>query len=476
MRLPILVMGTYPLCIGAETGAFTPVPLPSMSMEGTYLIRTFGCQMNEHDSERIGGLLASGGMTSTDDPSQARVVVLNTCAIRENADNRLYGNLGHLKPLKERNPQLRIVVAGCLAQKDREMIQRRAPWVDVVVGTHALPGLLELLERAEKEGPQMDVREHTEVFSSAFPAAREDAFRAWVSIAPGCDNACTFCIVPLVRGPQRSRPIREIVDEVASLTADGVVEVTLLGQNVNTFGRDATRPGSSARPMFAELLRAVNEVEGIRRIRFTSPHPHDFTPDVIEAIAASEHVCEHIHFPLQSGSDRILRAMRRSYRRDRYLGWLDRIRASVPGIAVSTDVIVGFPGETEEDFARTLETIEAAAFDSSFMFQYSPRPGTRAAAFADQVPKGVVQERFDRLVTLQERLSSASSRAQIGKTVEVLVEGADRKGLGTQARTRTNRIVHLSGTLPAGTFAFARITGAAAHHLSGELVPEPVPA
>jgi tRNA-2-methylthio-N6-dimethylallyladenosine synthase len=444
-------------------------------VERTYLLRTFGCQMNEHDSERIGGMLRADGMTPTDDASEAGVVVFNTCAIRENADNRLYGNLGHLKPLKERNPSMRIVVAGCLAQKDQGSILDRAPWVDVVVGTHALPALLDLLRRSDAEGPQMDVREQTEVFPSALPAARSDDFRAWVSIAPGCDNRCTFCIVPLVRGPQRSRGIGDILAEVQALVSRGVVEVTLLGQNVNTFGRDLTVPGSSSKPLFAELLRQVGGVEGIRRVRFTSPHPHDFTPDVIEAMAETPAVCEHIHFPLQSGSDRVLRLMRRSYRAERYLDWLARIREAIPGIAVSTDVIVGFPGETEEDFLRTLEVVDEAGFDSAFMFQYSPRPGTEAATMPDQVPKDVVGERFDRLLVLQERHSLARSQAQLGSTAEVLVEGGDEKGLSTRSRTRTNRIVHLPTELPPGTFVSARIVSAAPHHLGGELLSEPAP-
>ncbi len=442
-------------------------------MERRYLIRTFGCQMNEHDSERIAGMLRADGMTPTDDVGQARVVVFNTCAIRENADNRLYGNLGHLKPIKERNPHLKVVVAGCLAQKDQGRIQRRAPWVDVVVGTHSLPHLLELLRRSEDEGPQMDVREFTEVFPSALPAAREDTFRAWVSIAPGCDNACTFCIVPLVRGPQRSRPVDDILAEVRELARRGVVEVTLLGQNVNTYGRDATAEGSRRRPLFAELLRAVGAVEGIRRVRFTSPHPHDFTPDVIEAIAETPSVCEHIHFPLQSGSDRVLRAMQRSYRRERYLGWLDRIRDRVPGIAVSTDVIVGFPGETEDDFLETLDVVRRARFDSAYTFRYSPRPGTRAASFPSQVPAEVVQDRFERLVALQDGVSFERALAQVGRTFEVLVEGAGRKGGSTQSRTRTNRIVHLGERIEPGTFVSARVTAAAPHHLAGEVVHAP---
>jgi len=442
-------------------------------VDGTYLIRTFGCQMNEHDSERIAGLLMADGMRAVDEVESARVIVLNTCAIRENADNKLYGNLGHLKPAKLANPELRIVVSGCLAQKDQGEIQRRAPWVDVVVGTHALPHLLELLRRSERDGPQMDVREHTETFPSALPAVRLDAFRAWVSISPGCDNACTFCIVPLVRGPQRSRSVGDILAEVRGLAARGVVEVTLLGQNVNTYGRDVSDAGSSRTPLFAELLRQVGRVDGIRRVRFTSPHPHDFTPDVIDAMAETPAVCEHIHFPLQSGSDDVLRRMRRSYRRERYLGWLERIREAIPAIAVSTDIIVGFPGESDLDFSQTLEAVDAARFDSAYMFQYSPRPGTRAASFDEQVPKPVVQERFDRLVELQERISTEAGAALVGETVEVLVEGGDRKGRSTRSRTRTNRIVHLADRLDPGSFHEARIVAAAAHHLTGELVPAP---
>jgi tRNA-2-methylthio-N6-dimethylallyladenosine synthase len=436
---------------------------------GGYLIRTFGCQMNEHDSERIAGLLESDGYVRAEDAAQAQVVVFNTCAVRENADNRLYGNLGHLRPLKQANPRLRIVVAGCLAQKDQGQIQERAPWVDVVVGTHALPGLLELLRRAEVEGPQMDVREFTEVFPSALPARREVAHHAWVSIAMGCDNRCTFCIVPLVRGPQLSRAIGDVLAEVQGLARRRVVEVTLLGQNVNTYGRDLTVLGSSRKPLFAELLRAVNDVEGIRRIRFTSPHPHDFTPDVIEAMAECEKVCEHIHFPLQSGSDRILRAMQRSYRSERYLSWLERIRVAVPGVAVTTDIIVGFPGESEEDFRGTLHVVRAARFDQAYTFQYSPRPGTPAGTMPGQVPKEVVQERFDRLVELQESISLERMRETVGLTFEVLVEGIGRKG-GAQGRTRTNKVVHLPGKIAPGTFLDARILSAHPHHLTGELV------
>ena len=431
--------------------------------------------MNEHDSERIAGLLERDGYARTEDAGDAEVVVLNTCAVRENADNRLYGSLGHLKPLKERNPRMRIVVAGCLAQKDQGLIQRKAPWVDVVVGTHALPSLLELIRTAERDGPQVDVREYTEVFPSALPARRESSWHAWVSVSVGCDNHCTFCIVPLVRGPQLSRPLGDVLAEVQGLTRQGVVEVTLLGQNVNTYGRDITVPGSSRRPLFADLLRVLDDVEGLRRIRFTSPHPHDFTEDVVEAMAECQTVCEHIHFPLQSGSDRILRQMRRSYRAERYLSWLDRIRGSIPGVAVTTDIIVGFPGETEEDFEETLRVVDRARFDAAFTFQYSPRAGTAAATFEDQVPKQVVQDRFDRLCELQERISLEANQEMVGQTCEVLVEGEGRKG-NLKGRTRTNKLVHFAGDVSPGTFLDVAVTGAHPHHMDGELVRDLVEA
>jgi tRNA-2-methylthio-N6-dimethylallyladenosine synthase len=345
--------------------------------------------------------------------------------------------------------------------------------VDVVVGTFALPALVELIRRSEADGPVMDVAEQTETFPSALPARRGSPFHAWVSVSVGCDNACTFCIVPLVRGPQRSRGFGDILAEVQSLAARGVVEVVLLGQNVNTYGRDLTVPGSSQRPRFGELLRAVDGVEGIERIRFTSPHPHDFTDNVVEAMAGSRAVCEHIHFPLQSGSDRLLREMRRSYRSDRYLSWLERIRAAVPGIAVTTDIIVGFPGETEEDFEGTMRVVERARFDAAFTFQYSPRPGTAAADLDGQVPKAVVQERFDRLVELQERVSLERNQELVGTTVEVLVEGEGRKG-NRKGRTRTNKLVHAPGQMAAGTFADVEVTGAHPHHLDGHVVPDPL--
>ena len=426
--------------------------------------------MNDHDSERIAGLLETQGFVRTDDVLEADIVVFNTCAVRESADDRSYGNLSHLKLLKDRDPGLRIVVAGCLAQKDRDLIRQRVPWVDVVLGTHALASLPELIRRAKTEGPQMDVREEDGAFSSCLPTRRAALHHGWVLVAVGCDNACSFCIVPLVRGPQRSRAAADILAEVRSLVADGVVEVTLLGQNVNTYGRDANARGEGSG--FAELLRAVDAVDGLRRLRFTSPHPRDFTPDVIDAMAECPSVCEHIHFPLQSGSDRVLGAMGRSYRAARYLKWLGRIREAVPGIAVSTDVIVGFPGETERDFEETLSVLREARFDSAYTFLYSPRPGTRAAVLPAQIPGEVAQERFERLVGLQEAISLQANEAQVGRRAEVLVEGPGKKGR-VQGRTRTNRIVHFDQAARPGEFLDVRILRAHPHHLSGEPVGAP---
>ena len=432
----------------------------------TYYIRTFGCQMNDHDSERIAGLLESEGYTRAAGPDDADLVVLNTCAIRENADNRLYGTLGQLKRTKDRRPELRVAVGGCIVQKDKHLVLSKAPWVDAAFGTFAVGELPRLLARRERTGlPAFEFREQTEVFPSALPSRRADRFHAWVAVSVGCDNACTFCIVPSVRGPQVSRRMGAIVDEVEGLVDDGVVEVTLLGQNVNTYGRDL-----DGRPLFAELLLALDGIAGLRRVRFTSPHPHDFTPEVIDAMAESSVVCEHIHFPMQSGSDDVLRRMRRSYRIERYLGWLDRIREAIPEIAASTDVIVGFPGETEEDFASTLRAIERARFDSAFTFEYSVRPGTEAASMDAQVDPAVVRERYGRLVEVQESISLERNRATVGRRLEVLVEDASSRKdpARATARTRTNKLVHIPGLGRApGEFIDVVVTGAHPHHLDG---------
>ena len=437
-------------------------------MNRTYFIRTFGCQMNEHDSERLAGLLESEGMTPVASAEAADVVVLNTCCIRENADNKLYGNLGHLKALKDVRPGMQIAVAGCLAQKDRELIQQRAPQVDVVLGTHNVGRAAELLKEAEQHGPVMEILEESDAFPSALPVRRDVPYAAWVTIQIGCDNTCAFCIVPSVRGKEISRPFEEVIAEVEALAAAGTTEVTLLGQNVNSYGRDITR----RRPLFADLLRAVGAVEGVRRVRYTSPHPKDLRPETIEAMAETPTVCEHLHYPLQSGSDRVLAAMHRGYTGRRYLEKLAAAREAVADLAVTTDIIVGFPGETDDDFERTLEVVAEAQFDSAYTFVYSPRPGTEAAAWTDRfVDPYVVRERFERLRVVVERSALARHHARVGHTEEVLVEGPSKKDSSVATgRTRQNKLVHFAGEVPTGSYADVRITGAAPHHLTGELV------
>ncbi|WKZ82735.1 MAG: tRNA (N6-isopentenyl adenosine(37)-C2)-methylthiotransferase MiaB [Acidimicrobiia bacterium] len=437
-----------------------------------YLVRTFGCQMNEHDSERLAGLFEEDGMVPASGAADADVVLINTCCVRENADNRLYGNLGQLKAVKDEKPALRIMVAGCLAQKDREEVQRRAPWVDVVLGTHNVHRAVDLLDHAEEWGPVTEIWEEAggiDESATALPAHRESPHSAWVTITIGCDNACTFCIVPAVRGREISRRPGEVISEVERLVASGVVEVTLLGQNVDSYGRDLAVDGRR-RPVFAELLRRVGEVDGLRRIRFTSPHPKDIKEEVLLAMAETEAVCEHLHLPLQSGSRRILRSMQRGYTPERFLEKLRLAEAMIPGLATSTDVIVGFPGETEDDFAATLDVVEQARFDGAYMFVYSPRPGTRAAEMPHQVDPEVASERFSRLAALQQQISLEKNEALVGSVVEVLAEGQSRKDPEVvTARTRTNKVVHVAGRHPAGQFLQVRLVRAAPSHLMGVL-------
>jgi tRNA-2-methylthio-N6-dimethylallyladenosine synthase len=438
-----------------------------------YLVRTFGCQMNEHDSERIAGLFEGDGMVPARDTADADVILINTCCIRENADNRLYGNLGQLKEDKDRRPDMRILVGGCLAQKDRDLVMAKAPWVDVVFGTHNLHRVITLLDHAEEWGPVTEIWEETASIDdvpSTLPAHREVPHSAWVTITIGCNNACTFCIVPVVRGREISRRPSDILREVRDLAADGVTEITLLGQNVNSYGRDLD-PDVSRRPAFAELLRRVGEVDGIRRIRFTSPHPKDITLDVLEAMAQTPAVCEQLHLPLQSGSRSILRAMQRGYTPERFLEKLRLAEATIPGLATSTDIIVGFPGETEADFQATLDVVAEARFDGAYMFIYSPRPGTPAATMTSQVDRAEASERFSRLADLQQRISLEKNEALIGSTLEVLSEGPSRKDSRmVTARTRTNKVVHVPGAIASGNFFRARVERAAPSHLTGIVV------
>ncbi|HEX2153407.1 MAG TPA: tRNA (N6-isopentenyl adenosine(37)-C2)-methylthiotransferase MiaB [Acidimicrobiia bacterium] len=436
-----------------------------------YLIRTFGCQMNEHDSERIAGLLELDGMTRTTDLDSADVVFVNTCTIRENADNRLYGTLGHLKQLKDARPEALLVVGGCAAQKDREVVRQRAPWVDVVMGTHNLDRILDLMDHAEEWGGITEIADELETMPSVLPVRRELGHSAWVTIQVGCNNTCTFCIVPSVRGPEISRRPGDIISEVERLAADGVVEVTLLGQNVDTYGRDLAIDGKR-RPIFADLLRRVGKVEGIRRVRYTSPHPADFRRDVALAMAETDAVCEQLHLPMQSGSDRILAAMHRGYNRQRYMDRLQLARDTIPDLAVTTDVIVGFPGETDEDFDATMEVVEAARFDAAFMFIFSPRPGTAAAEMSDRfVDPDVIQRRFDRLAAAQNRISGELNQALVGRTLEVLSEGPSKKDPSVATtRARSGKVVHVRGEIPPGRFLHVEIIEGFQHHLVGSPV------
>ncbi|TQS44845.1 tRNA (N6-isopentenyl adenosine(37)-C2)-methylthiotransferase MiaB [Cryptosporangium phraense] len=437
----------------------------------TYAVRTFGCQMNVHDSERLSGLLEASGYVPADKGADPDVVVLNTCAVRENADNKLYGNLGHLASVKRHKKGMQIAVGGCLAQKDRGTIVEKAPWVDVVFGTHNIGSLPTLLERARhNESAQVEIKEALETFPSALPARRDSAYAGWVSISVGCNNTCTFCIVPSLRGKETDRPPADILEEVRALVAEGVLEVTLLGQNVNAYGAEL-----GDRSAFANLLRACGEIEGLERVRFTSPHPRDFTDDVIAAMAETPNVCHQLHMPLQSGSDVVLKAMRRSYRSERYLGILERVRAAMPDAAITTDIIVGFPGETEDDFQATLDVVAAARFSQAFTFQYSQRPGTPAATMPGQLPKAVVQERYERLIALQEQISWDENKAQVGREVELLVAtGEGRKDSGTgrmSGRARDGRLVHFAGdagVIRPGDVVTTTITYAAPHHLIAE--------
>jgi tRNA-2-methylthio-N6-dimethylallyladenosine synthase len=398
--------------------------------------------MNAHDSERLAGLLDEAGYRPAREDQTPDVVVFNTCAVRENAADRLYGNLGHLLPQKKNGMQ--IAVGGCLAQMERTRITQRAPWVDVVYGTHNMGSLPALLEQARvRNEAQVEFAETLETFPSLLPARRQSAYSAWVSISVGCNNTCTFCIVPSLRGKERDRRPGDILAEIGALVADGVLEVTLLGQNVNSYGAEF-----GDRKAFGKLLRSCGEIEGLERVRFTSPHPRDFTDDVIDAMAQTPNVMPSLHMPLQSGSDTVLKAMRRAYRRDRYLAILDRVRAAIPDAAITTDIIVGFPGETDQDFQQTLDLVRQAQFAGAFTFRYSIRPGTPAATMDGQVPADVVQERYERLVALVEETTFAENRKLTGATVEVLVaEGEGRKDAATHrmsGRARDNRLVHFT--------------------------------
>lgn len=443
----------------------------------TYEVRTFGCQMNVHDSERMSGLLEASGYVPAEEGATPDLVVFNTCAVRENADNKLYGNLGQLAPVKRENEGMQIAVGGCLAQKDQDVILKKAPWVDVVFGTHNIGSLPTLLERARhNQEAQAELLESLEVFPSTLPTKRDHVYSGWVSISVGCNNTCTFCIVPSLRGKEEDRRPGDILAEVQALVDDGAIEVTLLGQNVNSYG-----VAFGDRQAFSKLLRACGQIEGLERVRFTSPHPAMFTDDVIDAMAETPNVMPVLHMPLQSGSDKVLKDMKRSYRSKKFLGILEKVRARIPDAVITTDIIVGFPGETEEDFAETLRVVEESRFSSAYTFQYSIRPGTPAATMPNQVPKAVVQERYERLIALQDRIAGEENRKQLGKTVELMVtaeSGRKSEATGRLAgRARDQRLVHFS--VPKGCevprpgdLVTLPITEAGSFHLISDPAPE----
>jgi len=438
-------------------------------MNRTYAVETYGCQMNVHDSERIAGLLDEAGFIPVEPGKQADIVVFNTCAVRENADNKLYGNLSFLAPIKKANPNMQIAVGGCLAQKDQATILKKAPYVDVVFGTHNVGSLPVLLERARiEEESQIEILESLEHFPSTLPARRLSAFSSWVSVSVGCNNTCTFCIVPTLRGIEKDRSAIDILSEVRALVDQGVIEITLLGQNVNAYGVDF-----GDRSAFANLLKECGKVDGLERVRFMSPHPRDFTDDVIEAMATTANVMPHLHMPLQSGSNSILQSMRRSYRTDRYLGIIDRVRTAMPHAAITTDIIVGFPGETESDFQATMDLCTQARFAAAYTYQYSKRPGTPAASMPDQVSAEVVGERYTRLHNHQQAISLSVNEEAVGKEVKVLV--GDYEGRRDEAQERMTgrsedfRLVHFSNSIEArpGDEVEVSITQASAHYLIG---------
>ena len=427
----------------------TPTATTPDSVAGrTYEVRTFGCQMNVHDSERLSGLLEDAGYQPVVAGDTPDLIVFNTCAVRENADMRLYGTLGSLRSVKERHPGMQIAVGGCLAQKDKDAVVKKAPWVDVVFGTHNIGSLPALLKRAShNHQAEVEIVDALEQFPSVLPAKRESAYAGWVSVSVGCNNTCTFCIVPSLRGKEIDRRPGDILAEVQALVDQGVVEVTLLGQNVNAYGVNFADPDLPRdRSAFSRLLRACGEITGLERVRFTSPHPAEFTSDVIDAMAETPTVCPQLHMPLQSGSDKVLKEMRRSYRTKKFLAILDEVRQKIPHAAITTDIIVGFPGETEEDFQATLDVVEKARFTSAFTFQYSPRPGTPAAEYEQQVPKEVVQERYERLIALQERVCLEENQKLVNTEVELLVQAdGGKKNAKTHrmtGRARDGRLVH----------------------------------
>jgi tRNA-2-methylthio-N6-dimethylallyladenosine synthase len=431
-----------------------------------YFVTTFGCQMNAHDSERIKGMLESIGLGEAPSQAEADVVVFNTCTIREKPDQRLAAHLAQAKALKDGDPDRVIAVGGCYAEAQRERIFERYPFVDVAFGPGSIPHLADWLGTGA-EGRRGRFAEWTH-FAGDLPVRRERPFQAWVQVSMGCNSRCSYCIVPSVRGREQSRRPGDIVAEVSALATDGVREIMLLGQNVNSYGRDLM---PEVRTGFAELLRACDTVDGIERVRFTSPHPKDFRPDVIEAMADCDAVCEHAHLPLQSGSTAVLKRMRRTYSRERFARLAAEMRSAIPDLALTTDLIVGFPGETEGDFRQTVEVVQEVGFDGAFTFVFSPRSGTEAAGMPDQVPEEVKRDRIERLIEVVQQVAAERNAERIGRTEEVLVEGPSRTDpTVSRGRTRRNTTVNFTGSSTPGELVDVTITGASSTTLRGVVV------
>jgi tRNA-2-methylthio-N6-dimethylallyladenosine synthase len=429
-----------------------------------YHVTTFGCQMNAHDSERIKGMLESLGLGEAVSQDEADVIVFNTCTVREKPDQRFAAHLAQAAALKRADPDKVIAVGGCYAEAQRERIFELYPYVDVAFGPGSIPHLADWIG-AGGLGVERGRFAEWRHFAGDLPARRERRFQAWVQISMGCNSRCAYCIVPAVRGREQSRRPGDVVAEVAALAADGVREVTLLGQNVNSWGRDLVPDVPTD---FGELLRAVDAVEGIERIRFTSPHPKDFRDPVIAAMAECAAVCEHAHLPLQSGSSRVLKRMRRTYGRERFIAVVERLRAAIPDLALTTDLIVGFPGETDEDFRATVEAVEEIRFDGAFTFVFSPRHGTEAAAMDDQVPEEVKHKRIEALIEVVQQVAHARNQERIGRVEQVLVEGASRTDPSLlRGRTRRNTTVNFRGTAAPGDLVDVRIEGATSTTLRG---------
>jgi tRNA-2-methylthio-N6-dimethylallyladenosine synthase len=430
-----------------------------------YHVTTFGCQMNAHDSERIKGMLEELGLGETASQEEADVLVFNTCTIREKPDTKFAAHLAQAAALKQHDPDKVIAVGGCYAEAQRERLFELYPYVDVAFGPGSIPHLGEWLGAGGFGVARGSFGLDDRTFAGELPMHRERAFQAWVQISMGCNSKCSYCIVPAVRGREVSRRPGDVIAEVTRLAREGVREITLLGQNVNSWGRDLL---PDIRTEFGELLRACDEVDGVERIRFTSPHPKDFRTPVIEAMAECDAVCEHAHLPLQSGSSRILKAMRRTYDRERYLRLVGELRAGIPDLALTTDIIVGFPGETEDEFRETVEVVEEAAFDGAFTFVYSPRAGTEAAAMDGQVPDDVKRDRIERLIEVVQRVAAARNAERVGGVEEVLVEGTSRTDPSLlRGRTRRNTTVNFAGTAAPGELVDVRIDGATSTTLRG---------